>query len=135
MTRLVEDLQPEGSLEVFYVHEIARSMWRVRRASVAEKGSALSDSSSAYRHMELQAALNDLNVGLKIVKSAQEEIGASGTLSPRAYATVVGLMELESPDSVSEKRLQEISSIGGTDKETVIAQEIDAFYGAATSHE
>jgi hypothetical protein len=30
VTSLVKELQPEGSLEVFYVYEIARSMWRIR---------------------------------------------------------------------------------------------------------
>src|ERR1022692_3132186 len=36
---LREEFQPEGPLEEFYVGEIAKSMWRFRRATYAEKGS------------------------------------------------------------------------------------------------
>src|SRR5664280_248208 len=45
--RLVADLQrefqPEGPAEEFYVAEMAKSMWRVRRASLCEKGSVRSE--------------------------------------------------------------------------------------------
>jgi hypothetical protein len=37
---LEQEFQPEGRLEKFYVEEIAKSMWRVRRSTCAEKGSA-----------------------------------------------------------------------------------------------
>jgi len=36
---LWQEFQPVGPLEKFYVEEMARSMWRLRRATCAEKGS------------------------------------------------------------------------------------------------
>src|ERR1035441_9491227 len=36
---LQQEFQPEGPLEEFYVGEMAKSMWRLRRATCAEKGS------------------------------------------------------------------------------------------------
>jgi hypothetical protein len=83
---LQQEFQPEGPLEEFYVGKIAKSMWRLRRATCAEKGSVR------------RGKLPDIYVRLKttpitdaigIVQSAQMEIKTTGTLSPAAYAAVL----------------------------------------------
>jgi hypothetical protein len=91
---LQQEFQPEGPLEEFYVGEMAKSMWRLRRATRAEKGSA---------HHSLTSALNALPgvyeqaqpfmKRLSILENAEEEIKTTGTLSPVAYTAVLPILE------------------------------------------
>jgi hypothetical protein len=83
---LKQEFRPEGPLEELYVEKLAKSMWRFRRATCAEKGSVR------------RGKLPDIYVRLKtkpitdaigIVQSAQMEIKTTGTLSPAAYAAVL----------------------------------------------
>jgi hypothetical protein len=83
---LNQEFRPEGPLEELYVEKLAKSMWRFRRATCAEKGSVR------------RGKLPDIYVRLKtkpitdaigIVQSAQMEIKTTGTLSPAAYAAVL----------------------------------------------
>ena len=87
---LEQNFQPEGPLEELYVEKLAKSMWRFRRATCAEKGSVR------------RGKLPDIYVRLKtkpitdaigIVQSAQMEIKTTGTLSPAAYAAVLPVIE------------------------------------------
>jgi hypothetical protein len=83
---LKQEFRPEGPLEELYVEKLAKSMWRFRRATCAEKGSVR------------RGKLPDIYVRLKtkpitdaigIVQSAQIELKTTGTLSPAAYAAVL----------------------------------------------
>ena len=92
--RLLADLkqkfQPEDPLEEFYVEDLAKSMWRIRRATCAEKGSV--------RRRRLPDIYFDLKAkpitdAICIVQSAQRELKTTGTLSPAAYAEVLPVIE------------------------------------------
>ena len=90
LTDLQQEFQPGGPLEEFYVGEIAKSMWRFRRATCAEKGSV--------RPRKLLDICFDLKAqpitdAICIVESAQRELKTTGTLSPSAYAKVLPLIE------------------------------------------
>jgi hypothetical protein len=87
---LNQEFRPEGPLEELYVEKLAKSMWRFRRATCAEKGSVR------------RGKLPDIYVRLKtkpitdaigIVQSAQIELKTTGTLSPAAYTAVLTVME------------------------------------------
>ena len=86
---LEQEFQPEGRLEKFYVEEIAKSMWRVRRSTCAEKGSVRPRKPpDIYIQLKSQPVIDDL----RVVESAQTETKATGTLSPAAYAAVLAVI-------------------------------------------
>jgi len=83
---LQQEFQPEGPLEEFYVGKIAKSMWRLRRATCAEKGSARRGKvPDIYLYLKTKPILDAIG----IVQSAQMEIKTTGTLSPAAYTAVL----------------------------------------------
>jgi hypothetical protein len=95
--RLVADLQrefqPEGPAEEFYVAEMAKSMWRVRRASLCEKGSVRSEAMWAGNRPLVGVELSKLtDIELSILKKAQEEYEGTGTLSRATYQILLPLL-------------------------------------------
>jgi hypothetical protein len=87
---LRQEFQPVGRLEEFYVGEIAKSVWRLRRATCAEKGSVRrSKVSDMYLHLKALPVTE----AICIVQSAQRELKTTGTLSPAAYAALLPVIE------------------------------------------
>jgi hypothetical protein len=101
-TELLADMrqqyQPEGPFEEFCVVQIAECMWKLRRATRAERGSVRDfvlwkgDPPNAYRgaqpHMMALASL----------EKAKEEIRTTGTLCPTAEYAVFSILGLEPID-------------------------------------
>lgn len=85
------EFRPEGTFEDFWVVQIAECMWRFRRTTRAESGSAR----NGRRHKapptgwELSRVVRDK---LTMLETAQEEIKTSGTLSPALYAPVFAIL-------------------------------------------
>ena len=89
---LEQEFQQEGRLEKFYVEEIAKSLWRLRRAACAEKGSVRRmKPSEIYIRLKSKPIIDD--VLILESKSAQKELKITGTLSPAAYVAVLTVME------------------------------------------
>jgi hypothetical protein len=87
---LQQEFQPEGPLEEFYVGEMAKSMWRLRRATCAEKGSVRRRKvPDIYVYLKTKPFTD----AISIVQSAQSEIKTTGTLSPAAYTEVLTVMK------------------------------------------
>jgi hypothetical protein len=83
---LKQEFRPEGPLEEFYVGEMAKSIWRIRRATCAEKGSVRRRNvPDVYLRLKAQPITD----AISIVQSAQSEIKTTGTLSPEAYTAVL----------------------------------------------
>lgn len=58
---LRQEFQPVGRLEEFYVGEIAKSMWRLRRATCAEKGSVRRRKvPDIYLHLKTQPVIEKI---------------------------------------------------------------------------
>lgn len=76
LKNLVNELQPEGTLEIFYVSEMAKSMWKIRRASLAENTSAYREAQTTQERTDTALILFNLKAALKILKDAEEEIVA-----------------------------------------------------------
>jgi hypothetical protein len=98
---LRQEFQPEGLLEEFYVGEIAKSIWRLRRATRAEKGSARYSMRPARSLVEQFSRPPDVYEQAKpfmemlsILQSAKQEIKSTGTLSPAAYTAVLPILKL-----------------------------------------
>lgn len=87
LVEVLQEFRPEGVFEEFCVEQIAECMWRIRRATRAQKGSARNarlDQRPPYG-WELSSSAVDK---LVILENAQEEIKTTGTLSPAVYAAV-----------------------------------------------
>jgi hypothetical protein len=96
LSDLCQEFQPVGPVEEFYVEEMAKSMWRMRRATISEKGSIR----DAVCWANLDAPpLFPLSSGAtdkrNILASAQKEISITGILSLATYAAVSPLLGLE----------------------------------------
>lgn len=97
-TELLADVQqefrPEGAFEEFCVVQIAECMWKLRRATRAERGSVRDflmweqDPPNAYKGARpyLQA--------LSTLEKAKEEIRTTGTLSPTSLDAVFSILGL-----------------------------------------
>ncbi len=96
LAELQTEFSPVGTLEQFYVAEMARSMWRLRRAARAEGGSAQHTArvnlkyipgyyDVAQPYLDRQQTLND----------AAAEIKRTGTLSKEALKAVLPLLKLK----------------------------------------
>jgi hypothetical protein len=87
---LQQEFQPEGRLEEFYIGEMAKSMWRLRRATCAEKGSVRQRKPpDVYLYLKAKPILDTIF----IVQSAQKELKTTGTLSPATYTAVLPVIE------------------------------------------
>jgi hypothetical protein len=84
---LRQEFHPEGTLEDFCVVQIAECMWRFRRATRAQKGSA-QNARLNRRPPDGGELSRSAFHQLIILKDAQEEIKTTGTLSPAVYADV-----------------------------------------------
>jgi len=88
------EFQPEGPVEDFYVAEMARSMWRLRRASLCEKGSvrnvAVWQEIRPANGVEFSESTSS---ELSIVENAEKEFTDTGTLSPATYQTLLPLLK------------------------------------------
>ena len=87
---LEQEFRPEGPLEEFYVGEMAKSMWRLRRATCAEKGSVRRRKPPDI-YVQLKA--EPITDAICTVQSAQNEIKTTGTLSPAAYTAVLTVIK------------------------------------------
>ena len=87
---LEQEFQPEGRLEEFYVGEIAKSMWRFRRSTCAERGSVRR---RKLPDIYLDWKAKPITDAIRIVQSAQKELKTTGTLSPATYAEVLPVIE------------------------------------------
>jgi hypothetical protein len=65
---------------------MAKSMWRIRRATCAEKGSVRR---RKVPDVYLRLKAQPITDAISIVQSAQSEIRTTGTLSPAAYTAVL----------------------------------------------
>jgi hypothetical protein len=87
---LKQEFRPEGPLEEFYVEEMAKSMWRIRRATCAEKGSVRRRKvPDVYLHLKAKPVTD----AICIVRSAQKELKTTGTLSPEGYTALLPVIE------------------------------------------
>ncbi len=87
---LQQEFQPEGPLEEFYVGEMAKSMWRLRRATCAEQGSVRrSKPSEIYVYYKAKPIMD----AICVVRSAQKELKTAGALSPAAYTAILPIIE------------------------------------------
>jgi hypothetical protein len=92
---LQQEFQPEGPLEEFYVAEMAKNMWRLRRATCAEKGAARRSLLSEWgKPPTVYEQAKPFMERLSILQSAKQEIKTTGTLSPAAYAAVLPVLKL-----------------------------------------
>jgi hypothetical protein len=103
---LQQEFQPEGPLEKFCVAEIAKSMWRLRRATCAEKGSARDSMRSKWgKPLDVYEQAQPFMERMSILQSAEQEIKTTGTLSPAAYAAVLPILKLgQGPVPQAEER-------------------------------
>lgn len=88
-----QEFHPEGTFEDFCVVQIAECMWRFRRATRAEKGSAR-NARWDRKPPEGWELAKSATERLRIVEDAQEEIKTTGTLSPGVYAAVSPVLPL-----------------------------------------
>ncbi len=87
---LKQEFRPEGPLEEPYVEKLAKSMWRFRRATCAEKGSVRR---GKLPDIYVRLRTGPITDAIGIVQSAQIELKTTGTLSPAAYTAVLAVME------------------------------------------
>ena len=87
---LKQEFRPKGPLEELYAEKLAKSMWRFRRATCAEKGSVrrwkLPD-------IYVQLKVKPITDAICIVQNAQIELKTTGTLSRAAYTAVLPVIE------------------------------------------
>ena len=83
---LNQEFRPEGPLEELYVEKLAKSMWRFRRATCAEKGSVRR---GKLPDIYVRLKTKPVTDAIEIVQSAQIELKTTGTLSPAAYTAVL----------------------------------------------
>jgi hypothetical protein len=88
------EFQPEGPAEDFYVAEMARSMWRLRRASLCEKGSVRNVAMWQQKRPPNGVEKSErIRRELSIVEKAREEYMNTRTLSPESYQTLLPLLK------------------------------------------
>ena len=95
------EYRPEGLTEKYYLEEMAKSMWRIRRATRYEHGLLRKktrwwDPGRPKDGWTLAAPATDK---LEILGNAQEEIETTGTLSLAAYQEVLPLMTDEGEET------------------------------------
>jgi hypothetical protein len=113
---LREEYQPIGVVENWLVEDIAGSIWRLRRAGRAERGSCLVHMWDAPLSMtkgtpryRLEAALAKEKAVLSILDAASDEIARTGSLSKATQAVVGPLVcdqrktEVEAPETGQAK--------------------------------
>jgi hypothetical protein len=95
LSNLRQDFQPVGVMENWLVENIAGSIWRLRRAGRAERGSclvhmwdgSLGMTKGTFRY-QLSALLAKEKAVLSILDAASEEIARTGSLSKATQAVV-----------------------------------------------
>ncbi len=92
---LQKEFQPEGPSEEFWVVQIAECMWRLRRATWAEKGSVQNATKWNGEPPNVWTLALPYMKPLHIVTEALEEITATGTLSPESYAKIFPFLETQ----------------------------------------
>ena len=116
LSNLRQDCQPVGVMENWLVEDIAGSIWRLRRAGRAERGSCLVhmwDGPFGMTKGTFSYHLSDVlakeNAVLSILDAASEEIARTGSLSKAIQAVVGPLVcdqrktEVEAPETGQAK--------------------------------
>lgn len=89
------ELSPVGTVEGFYVEEMAKSMWRLRRAARAEGGSAQHTARVNLKYLpgyyDVAQPYLDRQ---KTLTDAASEIKRTGTLSKKSLEAVLPLLKL-----------------------------------------
>ena len=114
ITYLREELQPKGVLETWLVEKIAESLWRLRRATRAERGSSLVNVWNApavptegSTQRNVLAILTFGQHMVAVLSSATEEIRRTGTLSAATYAIVGPLVKDQQQTAVKPSETNE----------------------------
>jgi hypothetical protein len=105
VTNLFNDLRPQSTLEEFFVLEIAKATWKIRRADLAENASARKNVFWDKKAPEVEAFVREYRTTLEILKAAEEEAIATGKLSASTYDAVVNVIRVEYPNFVSHRQL------------------------------
>jgi hypothetical protein len=89
---LLVEYDPQGPTEQFLVAKMAKAMWRMRRASLAEKGSigtTIGPVQPPFLCPEYYQTLRELTA----LEAAREEIRVTGTVSPATYSAILPLLD------------------------------------------
>lgn len=115
---LLVEYDPQGPTEHFLVEKLAKAMWRMRRANVAEKGSIRSSILLDHPPFSSSEYLETLD-HLSVLEAAQEEIRTTGTVLPATYSAVLPI--LDEPDQKVLPATKPLASnwmlAGGTDSD------------------
>jgi hypothetical protein len=102
--KLCIELRPQSTLEEFYVVEIAKSMWKIRRAGLAEEGLTRKNVLWDNKAPNVEAIITDYRITLEILEAAEKEAIATGQLSASTYDAVVDVIRAEHPDFISQRQ-------------------------------
>jgi hypothetical protein len=91
---LQKEFQPEGPSEEFWVVQIAECMWRLRRATWAEKGSVQNAANWNGKPPSLLQQVGSHRNSISIVQRVQKEISDTGTLSPSSYERILPMLRI-----------------------------------------
>jgi hypothetical protein len=88
------EYRPEGPTENYYLEEMAKSMWRIRRATRYEQGSLRKETRSwdPQKPKIGWVVAAPATAKLEILENALEEIETTGTLSLAGYQEVLSLL-------------------------------------------
>lgn len=132
VTHLQEHFQPDGMLETWLVERIAESIWRLRRARRAERGSSLVNAWDASvvptegspMHT-VMTSLSGNQCMVALLNTARDEIRRSGTLSEATYKIVGPLVTAEQQTAVTPPQTEEEKQPPETTKTTESKPTID----------
>jgi len=102
---LEQEFRPEGLFEEFWVGQIAECMWKLRRATCAEKGSVQNAAEWNGKPPNVFQQIEPYRKALSIIEMGQAEIRTTGTLSPVSYAAILPILEAGNSFTTAEKAL------------------------------
>jgi hypothetical protein len=100
---LEQEFQPEGLFEEFWVGQIAECMWRLRRATCAEKGSVQNAAEWNGEPPNVFQQIEPYSKTLSIIEKGQAEIRTTGTLSRASYAAILSILKADDRYTAAEK--------------------------------
>ena len=89
-----QEFRPEGAFEEFCVEQIAECMWKLRRATRAERGSVRNFIVWEHDPPNVYQGAQPYMRALSTLEKAKKEIRTTGTLSPTSLDAVLSILRL-----------------------------------------